>query len=57
MIIRDNQNYYDIKLTSTHQESFCKTDKQSRKIYDLGHAHFIAPPVDEDDDNIYVEIK
>ena len=57
MIIRDNQNYYDIKVTSTHQKSFYKIDKQSGKIYDSGHKHFIAPPVDEDDDNIYVEIK
>ncbi len=57
MIIRDNQNFYDIRMLSLHQESFYKIDKASGKIYDSRHAHLIPPPADEDDNNKYEEIK
>lgn len=57
MIIRDNPEFYDIKMLSTHQESFYKIDKESGKIYDSRHAHLIPPPVDEDNNDTYEEIK
>ena len=57
MIIRDNQNFYEITMLSTHQESFYKIDKVSGKVYDSRHAHLIPPPFDEDDNNKYEEIK
>ena len=56
MIIRDNPEYYKIRMLSSHQESFYKIDKQTGNIYDSRHAHLIPPPVFEDEDDVFDEI-
>lgn len=44
MIIRENENYYDILVLSKYQESSYKIEKVSGKIYDDQHAHLEPPP-------------
>lgn len=44
MIIYDRLHYFDIRVNSKHQGSFYKIDKETAKIYDLGHKHYTALP-------------
>jgi len=57
MIIRNKGNFYKVNMLSPYQESFYKIDKVTEKIYDAGHTHFIPPPVNEIDEEIFEIIK
>lgn len=57
MIIRDNNDFYDISVQSDYQDSWYKIRKLTGKIFDEGHAHFIQPPkIENDQEEILIEI-
>lgn len=58
MVIRDQNDHYDVLVISTNQESWYKIDKSKGVVFDYGHAHFAAYPfVDEGPKDPYIEIK
>ena len=57
MIIRDDTDFYDIKVESDYYQSWYKIEKLTGKIFDEGHAHFEQPPtIGADDEEIFIEI-
>ncbi|WP_143470476.1 hypothetical protein [Labilibaculum filiforme] len=56
MIIRENEEYYDISVVSEYVESWYKIKKVTGEMYDVGHAHLEPMSVEANDDEIYKEI-
>jgi hypothetical protein len=56
MIIRENENYYDILAVSEDQESSYKIEKISGRIYDAGHAHLLNEPFSDENEPIFKEV-
>ncbi len=50
MRIREEDDHYDVIVTSRFQESFYKIKKESGELYDDGHSHLIPPPTLGDED-------
>ncbi len=58
MVIRDQDEFYDVLVISSNQESWYKIDKAKGNVFDYGHAHFAAYPfVEEELPDPYIEIK
>jgi hypothetical protein len=47
MVIREKDNYYEVTIVSEYQESWCKIEKTSGRIFDIGHAHLVPPPAEK----------
>ncbi|MFW5872812.1 MAG: hypothetical protein ACOCVN_02385 [bacterium] len=50
MRIREEDDHYDIIVTSKHQKSFYKIKKHTGTLYDDGHSHLIPMPTLGDED-------
>lgn len=56
MIIRENEDFYDIEVVSDTQESSYKIKKDTGEIYDEFHAHLEPMPFDVDDSKEFKEV-
>lgn len=57
MIVRERENYYDVRVVSEFQESSYHVEKVTGEISNAEHAHLVSPPLKTPKNEVFVEIQ